>query len=459
MTPLTLLNADTFILGEGESNAIANRGFSPLTKDINLTKERGVLYFSGAATDRGGATLTGNVIASTYDNNFLGNDAYLLDEDGAFYTLNGGTLTKRQTDSTNTYTLGTSEIEQYKGNLYATSQADIAKLDASDLTAIDHDFWTTTRSHSALNSSYRHPIETVEDTLYIADKNNIHTWDGSASVANAMSLPSDVNITSLRRHPDGQHLIAFCGTTANYSHTGGGGGLIYIIDTINLEWIREIKIESQVEGSINVGGVIYVTYGNRLGYFNGDGIEYLKTLTSATTYSHNLGSMEDILLVRDGTDVLAYGDLGKGKVFWRLASNRTNALAINNFIYKGDNKLLIAYSNGSGGGLLKEIDYDDAGIAGELVTNRIDFGAKVWIRRIVILHTETNGAGISVFSVLNLDSEGSSATIRNVSYSNQEVTETRIDTNIYTDYFQLKITPSNDAIGYRRVVIFYESGE
>jgi len=458
MTPLTILNADTFILGEGESNAIADRGFSTLTKDVNLTKERGVLYFNETETDRGGATLTGNVIASTYDASFLGNDVYLLDDDGAFYTLNGSTLTKRQTDSTNSYVIGTSEIEQFRGNLYATS-TDIARLTGSDLTALDHDWWTNTRSHAALESSYRHPLETVEDTLYIADKNKIHTWDDSTTVYNAMSLPTSVNITSLRRHPDGQHLIAFCGVTANYSHTGGGGGLIYIIDTVNLEWIREIKIEAQIEGSTNVGGVIYVTYGDKLGYFNGDGITYLKTLNSATTYSHNLGSMEDMLLVRDGTDILAYGDLGKGKVFWRIASNRTNSQAINNFIYKGENKLLLAYSDGSGGGLLKEIDYDNAGIYGELVTNKIDFGSKVWIRKIVILHTETNGAGTSAFNVFSLDSEGDSTTIRNVSYSSKTVTETRIDTNIYTDYFQLKITGSNDDIGYRRVVVFYESGE
>lgn len=461
MKPLEILNASKIRLGHSTDKWQGDRGFSPESTGIHLTKERGVVYAQPAETDRG-TNLTGNVVASVTDPAYLGNDMHLVDDEGAFYTLDGATLTKRQTDGSGTYQLGTTDLIVFKGNTYSTPQANVTKLTGSDMTAIDATWWTVTEGHGALSNNYRHPMEVVEDTLYIADQNDIHTYDGTTSVASAMSLPTGVNITSLRKHPDGRHLIAFCGATANFSHTIGATGKIYLIDTVTLEFVREIKVDSQVEGSILVGGVVFVTYGTVLGFFNGDGIQPIpnsQPLASQTTYSHNLGNMEDILLVRDTTSVLAYGDVGKGNVFWKIYKNATNSNPINNVHYKGDNKLVVGFSDGSGGGELMEMDYDSAGVEGLLVCNRIDFGSKVWIRRIDIEHTKSNPSGTTEFVVSSKDVEDALTTLKTVTYSSQSITRTEIHTNVQAQIFQLQLAWGTDDVGVRSVTIWYESAE
>lgn len=444
-----------FIAGESLSDAMGNGGFSPESYGLNLTKTRGMLYFNESTTDLGGATLTGNVIATTYDKNLLGNDAYFLDDEGAFYYLDGSTLTKAQSTGADTFVLGTSDIIQFLGNVYATGNTRIILLTGSDLATIDSAWWT------GLTTSYRHPLERVEDKLYIGDLNVIHTWDGTTSVAAAITLPTDVNITSLRKHPDGRNLIAFCGLTANFSHLKGLGGRIYIIDTNLKSWVREIEGVPQVEGSRVVGGVVYCTYGFNVGYFNGNGITFLKKLlTSATTYSHNLCDMEGVLVVRDGRNALAYGDLGAGNVWWNLYKNIDNTSSINNLCYKGDNVMVFSYSDGAGAGLMKQVDYDNAGVSGVFYSNRISFEGEAMIRRFGVLHDRTNTSGTSRFLLTYNDWSGAGQqTLADITYVSQDIMKTRVEASLRTDLLQLTITPSNDDLGYRAVRIYYDSIE
>ncbi len=446
--PVITLTPKDVIKGESTADWVSDRGFSPDSYQLNLTKIRGLIHFIEGGTDRGGATLTGNVIAYAYDKNFLGNDLYYLDDEGAFYTLDGPTLTKRQTSTADTYQLGTSDMLQFKGSTYATGQGRVAKLDNSDLTTIDSGWWT------GLQSSYRHPLEVVEDTMYIADKNEIHTWDGTTSTAAAITLPTDVNVTSLRKHSNGRDLIAFCGLTANFSHTLGASGRIYIIDTVLKDWTREIELESQVEGSRNVGGVIYVTYGMNVGYFNGDGLSFIRKLaTSGTTYSHSMGSMESVLLVRDGLNVLAYGDLGLGKVWWNLFRNVANSASVSTVAYKGDNVVTFTYAN-SGAGICLEIDFDNIGGNGILYLNKYFFENEVIIRKIEIIHDATQIA--TRFILYYRDSEGNSNIIEDKTHGFAGPWRTRVQCDIQTDIFQLAISPLNDDLGWKFIKIHYD---
>ncbi len=443
-----------FIKGESSADDLPDRGFSPTSYGLNLTKARGLMYFAESTTDRGGATVVGNIIASTYDKNFLGNDAYHLDDEGNFYTISGGTVTLRQTSTADNYTLGTSDMLQFQGSTYATGQQRVAKLDNSNLTAIDSGWWT------GLNSSYRHPLEKVEDKMYLADLNVVYSWDGATSTV-ACTLPTDVNVTTLRKHPDGRTLLAFCGLTANFSHQNGMGGRVYFIDTNTKQWTREIELDVQVEGSKNVGGIIYVTYGQNVGYFNGTGISFLKRLTtSTTTYSHNLGDWEGILLVRDGLTVLAYGDLGVGRVWWRPYRNDVNSNNINNIIYKGADKLLVAFSDGAGGGKLVELNLANGGLGGQFVGNRTTFPITTEIRRVEFGHTP--GTGVTYrFNVYEKDEVDG----QNLIYDSNPTSATsnwskyRNELDLKRDWFQFLIIPSNGAPGFRYFRFMYEGIE
>jgi hypothetical protein len=447
------IGAKNFIAGESLTDSISDRGFSPASSYLNLTKDKGVLYFMEGVTDIGGATLTGNIVAATYDKNYLGNDGYFVDDEGAFYTLSGTTFTKRQSTTSSAPVLGTTELIQFLGATYCSTGTQIMQLNGTDLTgAFDPGWWET-----GITANYRHPMERVEGTLYIGNVNLISTWDGTTSTLAGITLPTDANVTSLRKHPDGRTLLAFCGLSADYSHTRGLNGRIYLIDTVNKTWTREIDINTQVEGSRVSNGVVYVTYGQNIGYFNGNGISFLKRLTtSTTTYSHNIINFEDKLLIRDGLEVLCYGDLGAGNVWWKMFHQVTNAQSINCILYKGDNVLLVAFSNGSGAGLLKQVDYDNAGTNGYFYSNRYTFGSEVRIRRIDILHDVSNSAGTTNFTVYSRDIENTESTVQDVTYTNQSVSTTRINCDIRTNMFQLKITLLQDDIGFKLIRIFYE---
>lgn len=460
--PIVTIDFKAYTLGESKSNRIADRGFSPDSYGLNMLYEEGTLYFAGGTTDLS-TNLEGDVVCITNDPDYLGQDAYILDDEGKFYTLSGTTLTKRQTDAVKTYQVGTSDMVRFMGSLFATSQTDIAKVEGGNLsTSIDNDWWTTTRAHSALQTSYRHPLEVVEDTLYIGDKNYIHTWDGTTSVVQAMTLPYYINIVNLRKHPDGRHLIAFCGVTANYSHLRNGGGKIYIIDTLNLEFVREIDTEAQVEGSRNVGGIIYTTFGDKLGYFNGDDIEWLRNLTNgSTTYSHQMSNAENILLVRDGKDVLAYGDLGQGKTFWRPYRTEAGSYATFTAIgYKGGDTILVGYTDaGSGIEKLYQVDLNTAGLGGIFKSNHYLLNGHVAIRRIEVDHTQTPASGTNGFYLTLIDGSGNILHTQSTSYTDNQQQHTRIDLDAFARDVQVQFYPTNGAMGFRQIRLYGESIE
>jgi hypothetical protein len=433
-------------------------GFSPFRRGHNLElAQGGILYPQPARQNlNGGSVVVDNIIAFTADPSYLGNMGYALDEGGNFYTISGTTVTKRQTDAVKTYTLGTSNIKTFGGSLFATSTTDIAKLDNSNLTVIDNDWWTTTQARTALDSSYRHPMEVVEDTLYIADKNMIHTWDGTTSVYNAFSLPTTLNITSLIVHTDGRHILAFCAEVPNYSHSSRAKAKVFFIDTVNLEFVREVDIDAQVEGVINVGGVLYCTFGNNLGYFNGDGLTFLRKLGSTTTYSHNLANKEGILVVRDTEGMLFYGNLGLGNVFWYgYSAFQSPSQNLTSIFYAGDNTMLISAQNR----LLDLIDFDTCADECQWESNSYSFPGKVWIRKILV-ETETLATG-SDMTFYYVNKNGSTSQIMTLSYSaDGAISEKQGMVNVFTDLFRLRVafTASNTK-GIRKITIFYEDGE
>ena len=456
-----LIDWRDWLRGESSSDDASDKGFSQRSYGLNLTKARGLLYFSESSTDRGGATLTGNPIGSTYDKTLSGNDGYIMDDEGAFYTIAGATLTKRQT-MTGTWALGTAEILQYSPAVstsytFATSDSAIIRFTGSDLTsaAPDTDFWT------GLSTGVRHPIEKVENLVCFGDGNLIHVYDGTTTTSAYVTLPPDVNITSLRKHPNGQNLVAFCGLGQNYSHTRSTPGRIYIVDLNIKKWIREIDIGSQVEGSRLVGGIIYTTYGQNVGYFDGNGIKFLKRLSySTTTYSHNMGDWEGNLIIRDGIFLLTFGDLGMGRVWWRPTSNDVNANNINNILYKGSDTVLMGFSDSAGAGKLIEVNLANAGSSGVFQSNKTNFELTSSLRRLEILHTALTASTFRI-SFSNVDENDSLNAVydSNPSVASANWAKHRVETDIKVDSARLLLQQSNATPGYRFIRVMYEAIE
>lgn len=444
------INAKNFIAGESTTGYIADKGFSPDSYALNLIKLRGLMYFAPSATTRGSGVILDSIIASCPDTiNSTGiNAAYLLDRDGNFYTYSGTTLTNKQT-SGHTYTLHTSALVPHSGYVYASSEYAVAQLTASLATLYD-EWWT------GLSTSYRHPMETVEDELFIADGDVIYYWNGTSS-GTAFTLPHNVNITTLRKHPNGVDLLAMGGTSRQYDHSGNGAGKIYVCDPQIRDWKREIDTETQIEGSYLLGGVVYVTYGSKVGYFNGDGVSFLKQLATSTfRYSNNMNAFEDNLLVGDGREILMFGDVGAGKVWSSIFRNSEYSTEIENICYIGGNTVLASFRDSGTVGQLREMDYDTPSTLGIFYTNKIDFEGEAIVTRIDIIH-EVSAANNAKFGLSSVDADGSEYAINDTAVTVPVGgTRTRIQCNIRTDVFQLKIVPYNEALGIKSIRIYYD---
>lgn len=457
--PIITIGSNDFIRGESSTDYIADRGFSPASTQTNLTKKRGVLMFNEAPTDIGDTTLTGNIIATANDSNYLGNDKYFLDDEGAFYTLDDDTFTKRQT-SASTFVLGTSDLIQFNLTTYATSTDSLHVLTGSDLADCER-LWGV-----GLDSTFRHPMEVIEDELFVGNKNVIVSLTTAGASSAAFTLPPQTNVTSLRKHPDGRTLLAFTGTTGdlNGSHSRAGKGYVYYCDPSLKDWTREVEIESQVEGTRLVGGVIYATWGKNFGFFDGSGLKVIDRFdTSDTTYSHNISNVEDHLIIRDGLNMYAYGDLGAGRARWKMYDNFTNANAINCISNQGGNRPLIAFQGASAGtGLLHRIDIDNSGASGNFKSNRYWFDDHTVIDRIEVIHDVTNASGTTTFTLYHRDDQDTENLIETVSYVNQATTETRVDCNVRVNgNFQLLLdTSTTDSdFGIRQIRIYWHTSK
>lgn len=438
-----------FLAGESKGDYIPDKGFSPASYGLNLLKVRGNLNFRELDTDRGSTILTGNIVASAVDKELFGNDAYYIDDESAVYTLNGATFTQRQPAATNyTYQYGSTDMLPFFGYTYVTSKTTVGRFDNNAATFTE-DWW------AGLDTTYRHPLERVESEMFIGDKNVIYYWNGTNS-GTAFTLPTDTNVTSLRKAADGRTLLAFCGKRADYGHAGNAGGRVYYCDPVIRDWTREVEIPSQVEGTINHRGTIFCTWGNQFGYFDGSGLIPLRKFNTSTyTYSQSMTSMEDILVFRDGLDGIAYGDLGAGPAFWGLYRNNKNTSHIQNVHYKGDNKMLFAYDNVDDGYLV-EVDYDNGGQYGKFYSNKYYFDSEVHISRIEIIHEAANGAGFTTFLLFVRDTEGTESTIETRSYFQETTTKSRINCDIRTDIFQLAYFINQDTLDIKQIRIFYE---
>lgn len=434
-------------------------GYSPLKKGHNFEySQGGILLPQAAPTSITGGVVTDGIVAMTGDPSFLGNDAYAVDEDGNFYTIDNGVTTLRQTDGVKTYDWGNTDMKVFRGELFVTSTTDIANLNGADLSSLDHDWWTTTKGKTALQSTYRHWMEVVEDTLYITDENMLHTWDGTTATHNAFALPDMYNITAMIKATDGRTLMLFASETVDFSHTRRNAAKCFLIDTVNLEIIREIDIDAQIEGAINVGGVIYLTSGYSLGYWNGDGFSFLRKLeTSSRTYKHAMTKKDNTLYVRDGNAVLAYGNLGEGNVFYYPFKHQTASNELNVIFYIGDNKLLTSADTSAQ--RLNLIDFDTFADQAQWESNFYSFAGKVWIRRIEVQTETLESGGNITFSYV--DKNNSASTMMTMTFaSDGAISEKKAFCNIFTDIAKFRVTfAAGNTKGVLKIKIFYEDGE
>ena len=438
-------------------------GLSPDYKGHNYYKSKGdALAGQPSLVAMTGVTLAANIIAGIVDPTTTSRDSILLSADGKIYSTSGLTITNNGDDSAHSteYTKGKCDLKYFKGSFYATREQGIIKFE-SNLTNFDYVWWVTTKGKSALSINGPHPMEIVEDTLYIADIEKIHTWDGTTAVEAQAALPVGYTITALRVHTDGRYLKVFATDSFNYFHTDKVVSKMFLFDTTTLEFINEYSLEEQVEGAMNWGGICFCTYGDNFGYFDGSGLKLIRKIVLAGSsddpiYSPAITIFGNTIIFPSKDYVNAYGDVsGKGNIFFFPFS-----LVPGNFLHFiipiSNVYCLVQYVDGFGNHKLARLDFSTCGDL-TAKTTKIDAGGKLWIRRVdIFLDSLASGGYVQLY---NFQSDGSIKEIGSVAYTGDGTAKKKeMFCNILTDFIQPYLIGGSASM-VRKIHIQYESAE
>jgi len=311
-----------FLDGMTTSPDTSDGGFSPETYAVNVVADvnsTGVLYATANASSI--TSTNGRAIASCADpDSGLGVSRYVLTDTGRFYGLDTNyASTLRQTGS-KVYTKVTSDIVVYFNKLYATSTLNITEASGAILGTIDENWWVTTKGKTALTAN-PHPMVVFENNLWIGDGKLLHKWDAINNVATSafLTLPDGQIIIALVVDPSsGKMLISVSeGINSNASLPRLAKVLTY--DGFSAKVSRSVIVDDIVTAMYPLGGTVFMMFGNRLGYWNGSGITFLRRIAGATldttflVYKHMITSIGSTLYVADGNRVTAFGDLYPGQ--------------------------------------------------------------------------------------------------------------------------------------------------
>lgn len=472
------IGPENWIQGMSSSDALQDGGFSNRSVNVNLATDPGTLNATNTFTNNLSASIAGTICATSNDGNSLGNLRYIVTTtnvaggDGKYYTVAADyTTTLRQTDTTNDYIPENCDTAQFQLALYTTAEGDITLATGTDLTSsFDATWWTVTKGKNALNSGNRHPLLVFEGALWIGDKNKLHKWDGTTASEAFLTLSSEQTITALGIDPGtGKMLISVTeGTNAANTHPKTAKVLLY--DGFSPKPLRAVIVDDTVNAIYPVGGTVYMTYGERLGYWTGSGISFLRRLknisVSTTTasadlvYKQRITNIGNTLYVVDGSLVLAFGEVKNGrKVFYYALQNNfsgANFMAIFNI---GNNRLAVSYAAAT---LYTYVMNTAATISSMvLYTNDYDFSQPSIIRTIYLEYTGDISAAASPGTLSIIDESGTATSLaaptNDTSGNARRLVVHGPDKKVMS--MQLLYTASSVVVGLKRIVVKYDTME
>jgi len=320
-----------FVRGMGSAQNTYDAGFgvggTAGKSIVNLLANPGILHAPGAVTDKSD-NLVGEMLGSCEDPTGNASRLFLArntsNEDGTFYYSDStGALTLKRTDSTNNYVFGKSDIIGYKGEVYATSVGAITRW------VPDSVFNVAFFAFS--DASAPHPCLVYEDNAFYGDGNELlrqTSAGGAPSVI--LTLPSNQVIVSLGIDPGSGSILISTVSQYNNSATINTQPMVLYYDGSSEDAYKFVLVDEMITAFYNVGGYIYITYGQNLGYWTGSGIQFLRKLdlsydNTVLAYKQHLTNINQTLYVIEKTRILAHGEIvgGKSKVFYYALKNNS----------------------------------------------------------------------------------------------------------------------------------------
>lgn len=330
------IGAADFLAGMTSGRNTSDGGFTTDTDKLNILTVPGVLYQPSAMIDRTTNLINGNVVASCGDAviSSIGNDKNFVTDTGYFYTYQSTTLTQRQTGA-KTYQTEDTDIIQFRTDTFITSTTNIARLVQSNLSQPDgnwESWWTITKGKSALTSGFRHPMVVFENSLWIADGNKLHKWDGTTATEAFLTLSTEQAIISLGVDPSSGKMLISINESFNASDTKSSISKVLVYNGYSNKPDKAVIVDDMVTSIYPLGGTVFMCYGQSLGYWNGIGITFLRRfkyvdlIYNNLVYKQRITSIGQTLYIADGVGILAYGEVTPGKKIFYYAQKVTNCL-------------------------------------------------------------------------------------------------------------------------------------
>jgi hypothetical protein len=313
-----VIDAADFVKGMSSDAEINDGGFSPESYGLNLKAVPGVVYAAAQAADAdtdNRLSTTVSIIASAPDMATAMSDYRLLvgnnsSQDGTFYRYNGTKIIAAAyaTDTTRNYEKGITDIITFGGEAYVTNFSTIVRW--------QHDNTITQDWHTFTTSTVPHPAIVFEDNAYYGDKNLLLRQTAANSApATILTLPSHQIIVALGIDPGNGKMLISTVSTWDASDLGTGVNRVLWYDGYSNKVIKSMIVEERITAFHPHQGVIYVGYGQRLGYLTGSGIQFLRKLKNVDLdfdelpWKHNFASLNNTLYVVDGYQILAFGEI------------------------------------------------------------------------------------------------------------------------------------------------------
>lgn len=488
------LGADQLTSGMSSSDYATDGALGNNSSQLNPFVTPGIIRGMSDVNDTN-TNLVDNIIASSEDVTG-GLKARLVVGDAAnYYTIDTtSALTKVFTGTdTSNYTFGRTDIENQSNNggtgaAFVSHGTDIAMWNGS--TTVTEDWWTTIAyytgtTHPPALRGVPHPLLNYNTNLWVADGSQLHNIIPDAAIIATSSVCVNLSVLSLELYSTiyalgvdpatGLMLISYQ-DTSNQGDTISSQFFVGLYDGYSTGLRRKIPVDDLVTAFHNVGGIVYVTYGNKIGYFNGNGIVFLRRLmnvvdsTTTLLYKHRVAHVNNVLLIADGPTIVGYGEPvgGKPKTWFNLGTTLGSTDKATAICPLGSNKFgLFNFATFASEFNFRTYDMSSAVGAGFAIEfNNIYFPRPVFVRRMRVIttgitHTNSgNDISINIF-----DETGTALPI---STANRVIAIPN-GTTKYTfdfDFTQAKcmaiqplIIGTTNAWGLVRVYIYYDVAE
>lgn len=483
--------ADQFMSGMASSDYGTDGVLSNTSAALNPFVTPGAMKGNLLASDQAN-NLADTPIASIEDGTgglkarlFVGNAAkyYTVDTSGVIANVATGA-------DTSNYTYGRTDIGMQSnsggtGMAFVTHGTNVAAWNGS--TTITESWYTTTAylvgttTRPTVLTSNPHPLLNFNSNLWIADGSQLHNIIPNVALIatncacvnqSVFSLELNATIYALAIDPTtGLMLISFQ-TVQNQGDTVSTQAFVGLYDGYSTGLRRKIPVDDLVTSFQSVGGQVFCMFGPKVGYWNGNGITFLRKLQNVTNnttsliYKHRISNVGNILLIADGPTLVGYGEPagGKQKAWFNLGASLGGTDVISCIGSLGNNQIAVFnfYTTGAINNLRTYSLSSALGTSFQLAFTKVFFERPIFLHTIRVFTTGIAHSGFTDLTATVLNEKDAAVPIAAGAVSVPTGT-TYVQDFQYGGVKCLAIKPTlgmgNGTWGITRVIIYYDVAE